>query len=85
MVHYQRVRQIVSDDDIVGTAFLEQGQWYLRYVSGEGAKVTLIADSREKEKLESGAMVSVRGCFSRDAHGQVISFNAGKIDVISRA
>lgn len=55
--------------EIVGTAFLVHGTWYLRYLHGGGAMVPIEASVAMKAKLQDGASVRLSGYMSTDGLG----------------
>jgi hypothetical protein len=56
-------------NEIIGTAFLVHGTWYLRYLHGGGAMVPIEASAAVKSKLEDGASVRLTGHMSADGRG----------------
>jgi len=68
--------------EVFGTAFLESGDWVIRYVTGEGAKVPIVANADVKSKLVDGAMVRLDGYLSSDGTGRVVGAIASDAEVI---
>lgn len=55
--------------EIVGTAFLVHGTWYLRYLHGGGAMIPIEASADLKAKLKDGVSVRMTGYISTDGRG----------------
>jgi hypothetical protein len=55
--------------EIMGTACLVHGTWYLRYLHGGGTMVPIEASVTVKDKLEDGAMVRMTGYINTDGRG----------------
>lgn len=55
--------------EIMGTVFLVQNTWYLRYLHGGGAMVPIEGAAPEIAKLEDGRMVRLVGHMSTDRKG----------------
>jgi hypothetical protein len=70
--------------ELMGTAFLVQGTWYLRYVGGGGAMIPIEAGAEAKASLKDGAMVSLQGSILSDHRGCARSAHATKAEIIGQ-
>ncbi len=67
--------------EIMGTAFLVHGQWYLRYLHGGGAMVPIEASKDVIANLEDAEMCAITGSLGKDHLGcpQRVHATAAKV------
>ena len=66
--------------EIMGTAFLVHGTWYLRYLHGGGTMVPIEAGAALKDKLKDGATVRLTGHMSTDGRGCLRSVHPTEVE-----
>lgn len=70
--------------EIMGTAFLVHGTWYLRYLNGGGAMVPIEADKTVIEKLQDNRSTRLFGYMSTDGQGCARAVQATEIELLGR-
>jgi hypothetical protein len=78
-------RECTALTEIMGTAFLVHGTWYLRYLDGGGAMVPIEGSSSVKEQLEDAKSVRVTGYMSSDGRGCPRAVHASAVDVFGKS
>lgn len=71
-------------NEIMGTAFLVHGTWYVRYLRGGGAMVPIEGAAAVITNLEDNRMVRLLGNMSTDGRGCPRSVQATEAELIDK-
>jgi hypothetical protein len=56
-------------DELYGTSFIVHGEWYLRYLGGDGAMVPIAGSKEVLDELRDNELVSIIGYMGKSHLG----------------
>jgi hypothetical protein len=80
--HLNSVRKWAVMSEIMGTAFLVEKTWYLRYLHGGGIMVPIEGSAEILGALEDGRMVRLTGQISTDGRRCLRAARRTQIDLL---